>query len=163
VKGEDEIPDNISTKKETGYINRDFVVFAFFLFLSFCLWYFNYLGKEMEADIRYPVKYINVPNNRDVKAEIPPRLNLTLKGPGYSVLKQKVAGKPPVIIDLSKVSYRKVPGTRSPEYFIVTTSLAKSMTVQLRSGCEIINVKPDTLYFTIGNETARPVPGSAEK
>ena len=52
------------TKKGVSAINRDVVVFAFFLFLSFGFWYLNSLGKEIEADIRYPVKYINIPKDR---------------------------------------------------------------------------------------------------
>ncbi len=148
-------------KRGKDFINRDVAVFAFFLFLSFCLWYFNYLGKDMEADIRYPVKYVNVPNNREVTDEIPPRLNLSLRGPGYSVLKLRVSGnKPPVIIDLAKVSFRRVSGSKSPEYFIVTTGLAKTMTVQIRTGCEITSIKPDTIYFTLGREISKSDPGA---
>ena len=51
-------------RKRVSAINRDVVVFAFFLFLSFGFWYLNSLGKEMEADIKYPVKYINIPKDR---------------------------------------------------------------------------------------------------
>ncbi len=160
MKAGDEIQDSKLTKKEVSVINRDVFVFAFFLFLSFCLWYFNYLGKEMEADIKYPVKYINMPNNREVIDKVPPRLNLSLRGPGYSVLKLKVTGnKPPVIIDLSKVSYKRVSGSKSSEYFVVTSVLAKSMTVQIRTGCEITNVKPDTIYFIMNREISKSDPG----
>ena len=47
------------------------MVFAFFLFLSFGLWYINSLGKEVEADIKYPVKYINIPKDRTIAEETP--------------------------------------------------------------------------------------------
>jgi hypothetical protein len=151
----------ILTKKEVSAINRDVVVFAFFLLLSFGLWYINSLGKEMEADIRYPVKYINIPKERIIGEGIPAKLNLSLKGPGYTVLKLKVSGnKPPVLIDLSKVSYRRAPDSKNPDYYIVTSGLIKSLTVQIRSGCEIIAIKPDTLFFTLNKEIARSVTGA---
>jgi hypothetical protein len=57
VKGRDEIPAEKLTRREVSAINRDVVVFAFFLFLSFGLWYINSLGKEVEADIKYPVTF----------------------------------------------------------------------------------------------------------
>lgn len=149
------------TKKEVSAINRDVVVFAFFLLLSFGLWYINSLGKEMEADIRYPVKYINIPKERTIGEGISARLNLSLKGPGYTVLKLKVSGnKPPVLIDLSKVSYRRTPDSKNPDYFIVTSGLVKSLTIQIRSGCEIIAIKPDTLFFTLNKEIAKSVTGA---
>ena len=158
MKGRDGIDENKLMKKKISAINRDVVVFAFFLFLSFGLWYVNSLGKEMEAEIKYPVKYINTPGGRAITQSTPDRLNLSLKGPGYSVLKLKVSGtKPPVLIDLSKVSYKRVPESKNSDYFITTSGLVKSLTIQIRSGCEIITIKPDTLFFILNKEIAKPL------
>ena len=150
MKGKHEIRTENLTMKEVSVVNRDVVVFAFFLFLSFVFWYLNSLGKEIETGIRYPVKYISLPKERVIIDEPPVKLNLYLKGPGYSILKLKVSGKrTPVIIDISKVNYKRVPGSKSLNYFIVTSGLTKSLTVQLRPGCEITSIKPDTLFFTL--------------
>ena len=80
---------------------------------------------------------------------MPTDLNLFLKGPGYLILKLKISGnKAPVIIDISKVNYKRVPGGKALNYFIVTSGLTKSLNVQMRYGCEITSIKPDTLFFT---------------
>jgi len=93
-------------KKRTDVINSDVVVFAFFLLLSFLLWYLNYLGKETEADIRLPVRFINMPKGRVLNEEAPSKIYLSLKGPGYSILKLKYpVNKTSVTVDLSKVTY----------------------------------------------------------
>jgi hypothetical protein len=156
VKGSDGTRDNKLTGKKVSAGNRDVVVFTFFLFLSFGLWYINSLGKESEADIRYSFKYINIPKDREITGETQGKLNFSLKGPGYSVLKLKIAGnKPPVLIDLSKVSYKRVPESRDPDYFIVTSGLLKSLTVQIRSGCEIIAIKPDTMFFSLNRPVSK--------
>lgn len=144
-------------KKGVGGINRDVVVFAFFLFLSFVLWYLNSLGKENEAAIWYPVKYTNLPKERIITADPKTRLNIFLKGPGSSILKLKLSGrKIPVTIDISKVNYKRVSGSVEPDYFIVTSGLIKSFNVQLRSGCEITSIKPDTLFFTLEKSSVKP-------
>lgn len=149
MKGKNGIQRKNLTKKEVSVINRDVVVFAFFLFLSFSLWYLNSLRKDAETDVSYPVKYTNLPKDRVIVDTIPVKLNLFLKGPGYSVLKLRLSGnKSPVLIDISKVSYRRVPGSKSLEYYLVTSGLIKSLTVQLRSECEITSIKPDTLFFS---------------
>ena len=136
-------------------MNRDIVVFTFFLFLSFGLWYINSLGKEIEADIKYPVKYINPPKER-VIADVPEKINLFLKGPGYSVLKLRISGnKAPLQVDLSKISYRRLQESKNADYFVVTSGLLKSFTVQLRAGCEVTAIKPDTLFFTFSKSAAR--------
>jgi hypothetical protein len=140
-------------KKKIGGLNSDVVIFAFFLLLSFALWYLNSLGKEAEADIRYPVRYINIPKGRVLAVDTPYPVNLSLKGPGYSVLKLKYQGKKtPVTIDLARVAYRKVPESRTSDYYIISSGLAKSFTVQLRSGCDVISIKPDTLFLSFGKD-----------
>lgn len=150
MKGKHGIRIENLTKKRVSAINREVVVFAFFLLLSFVFWYLNSLGKEIEAGIKYPVRYTNLPKERVISDEQSVKLNLYLKGPGYSILKLKVSGnRTPVIIDISKVNYKRVPGSKSLDYFIPTSGLVKSLTVQLRSGCEITSIKPDTLFFTL--------------
>jgi hypothetical protein len=161
VKGRDGIQNSKLTKNGVSAINRDVVVFVFFLILSFGLWYINSLGKEMEADIKYPVKYINIPKDRIIDGEAPSRLYFSLKGPGYTVMKLKVSGnKPPVLIDLSKVGYKRIPESKNSDYFIITSGLIRSLTVQLRSGCEIMAIKPDTLFFTLNKVLAKTVNSS---
>lgn len=148
--------DSISGIRKKGPINRDVFIFAFFVLLSFIFWYLNSLDKEVEATIRFPVKYSNVPRGRNVTGEEPERLNLYVKGTGSAVLRQKLSGKKnPVTIDISKVNYKRVPGSREPDYFIVTAALTRSFRIQLRSEFEITSVKPDTLFFTL-ERTAEP-------
>ena len=156
------------TKKGVRVINRDVAVFAFFLFISFIFWYLNSLGKEIEAGINYRVKYTNLPKERIINEDLPTDLNLFMKGPGYSILKLKISGrKAPLIIDISKVSYKRAAGVKTMNYYIVTSGLAKSLNVQMRSGCEITSIKPDTLFFTLdrveANSINQPVTKSDNK
>jgi len=153
VKGEDGIRTEILTKRGVRVINRDVAAFVFFLLLSFALWYLNSLGKETEMGISYPVKYTNLPKDKVITEKSPAELNLFLKGPGYSILKLKISGnKSPVNIDISKINYRRVPGGKSLNYYIITSSLTKSLNIQMRSGCEITSIKPDTLFFTFDRQ-----------
>lgn len=137
-------------KKGAGRGNRDVVIFVFFLFLSFVFWYLNSLGKDIETGIKFPLKYTNLPKETVVIEDPLARLTLYIKGSGSSILKLKLSGKKtPVEIDISKTTYRKVPGSRNPDYYILTSGLTKSLAVQFWSGCEITSIKPDTLFFTI--------------
>jgi hypothetical protein len=137
-------------KKGAGVINSDVGVFAFFLFLAFIFWYLNSLGKETEAGIKYQVKYINLPSDRIISDEPKAIINLYLKGRGSSILKLKLSeNKAPVAIDISKVNYKRIHGSKELSYFIVTSALTKSLAVQLGSGFEVTSIKPDTLFFTL--------------
>jgi hypothetical protein len=164
VKGEEGIRTE-NPAKGTRVIKKDVAVFAFFLFLSFVFWYINSLGKEMEAGIKYQVRYINLPKERVLNEGQSSELNLYLKGPGYSILKLKFSGnKDPLIIDISKVSYKRLPADKNLNYYIITSGLSKSLQVQMRSGCEITSIKPDTLFFKLGKVPSLSVsPGQTKK
>jgi hypothetical protein len=149
-------------KKGAGVINRDVGVFAFFLFLAFIFWYLNSLGKETEAGIKYQVKYINLPVDRIINDDPKAILNLYLRGKGSSILKLKLSeNKKPVAIDISKVNYKRIHGSKELNYFIVTSALTKSLAVQLGSGFEVTSIKPDTLFFTLGVKSPKPGQNSA--
>jgi hypothetical protein len=137
------------TEKRGSGIDREVVVFSFFLLLAFIFWYLNSLEKVVEYDIKYPVRYINLPEERVLADDLPSRLDLYLKGPGYSILKLKLSGNPsPVILDVSTINYRRVTGSSSLRYYIVTTGLIPKLKNQLRAECEITSIKPDTLFFS---------------
>jgi len=158
VKGKHGIRTENLEKKRVNATNRDVVVFAFFLLLSFLFWYLNSLGNINETCIRFPVKYIHMPNDRAIVKDPQVLMDIYLKGTGYSIFKLKLSGtRVPVIIDISKVAYKRVAGSKTSSYFILTSGLTKDLTVQLRSGCEITSIKPDTLFFTLVNGVSKAV------
>lgn len=145
--------------KGISRIDRDYFVFGFFLLLSFVFWYLNSLGKEIETEIRYPVRYINFPKERVLAEELPSRLSLYLKGPGYEILKLKLSGnRAPAILDISTLSYRRVPGSRDLSYYLKTSTIIPKLKNDLRSECQILYVRPDTLFFKFDRLVAKKVP-----
>ncbi len=163
MKEENDIRNETVPKKGVRVTNRDVFVFAFFLLLSFAFWYINSLGKVIEAEVKYPICYLNLPKDNVIALEAFEKLNLYVKGQGFSILKLKVTGPgTPLSIDISKVNYKKVPGSKNLNYYILTSGLAKSLTIQLRSDCEITAIKPDTLFFSfekVITKTSKAEPG----
>jgi YbbR domain-containing protein len=140
-------------------IKHDYIVFFFFLILSFIFWYLNSLGKEIESEIRYPVRFVNLPKGRVLIEELPSKLNLYLKGPGYSILKVKFSGnRAPAVLDISTLSYRRIPGSKTLSYYIKTSDLTAKLKNELRSECQIISIKPDTLFFSFDRIVTKNVP-----
>ena len=160
-------PGSIWYKKFTGKkgngIDREVVIFGFFLLLSFVFWYLNSLEKNTEYNIKYPVRYTNIPEGRVLFEDLPARLDLYLKGPGYSILRLKLSGnKSPVILDVSTINYRRVPGSRTLSYYVLTSGLIPKLRNQLRTECEIASIKPDTLFFSFDRIITRQVAVKAD-
>lgn len=134
-------------KRKRKFLNRELPVFAFFLLLSFVFWYLNELSKNLQGTINYPVRYINPPKDRIVTGDLPDKLEMDLRGPGYSILKVKLSGsRAPVVIDFSRLTPRRLPGT-VPHYYLVTSGLINNFSKQMHADFEILSIHPDTLYF----------------
>lgn len=134
-------------KRKRKFLNRELPVFAFFLLLSFVFWYLNELSKNLQGTINYPVRYINPPKDRIVTGDLPDKLEMELRGPGYSILKVKLSGsRAPVVIDFSRLSPRRLPGAM-PHYYLVTSGLINNFSKQLHADFEILSIQPDTLFF----------------
>jgi len=135
------------SKKEVGLLNKNVVIFAFFLFLAFIFWYNNSLGKEIRTDMKYDVSFINNPKGRVITTELPSKLSIEIKGQGYSLLKRKISGnRSPLIVDLSKVIFKKVPDSKPIRYFILSAGLIPTFKKQIGNGVEVYSVKPDTIF-----------------
>lgn len=134
-------------KRSRQFLNKELPVFAFFLLLSFIFWYLNELSKELQGTINYPVRYINPPRDRIITGDLPDKLEMHLRGPGYSILKVKLSGsRAPVVIDFTKQAPRRLPGA-TPHYYLLTSGLISNFSKQLHADFEILSIYPDTLFF----------------
>lgn len=145
--------------KGKGKVDRDALIFLFFLLLAFIFWYLNALGKEVEDSIRYPVEYVNFPEGTIPSGDLPSFLDLYVKGPGYSLIKLKISGsRAPAILDLSTISYRRIRHGKAVNYYILTSGLIPNLRNQLRAECDIVSIKPDTLMLHLDRVTSKKVP-----
>ncbi len=134
-------------------IRGNAAVFLFFLILSFILWYLNSLRKEMDLNVRFPITYINQPDNFIFAEEPPLYIYLKLHGPGYSLINTSpIFRKRTLNIDLSSVKIEKmnVVNSLNGYYYLISESLIPYFTHQLHlSSVEIVSIKPDTLFLSI--------------
>ncbi|MCU0456229.1 MAG: hypothetical protein MUE74_08000 [Bacteroidales bacterium] len=130
-------------------INRNILVFLLFLLLSFVFWYLNSLSKEIDTSLRYPVRYTNKPSGYSTFSNLPARLTVMLKGPGYSILRLKLSAKKhPFEIDLSQASLRHDQDKGPNAWYLITAPLITGFNTGIIQGCKVVSVKPDTVFFS---------------
>jgi hypothetical protein len=137
------------TKKEVNLLNKNIVIFAFFLFLAFIFWYLNSLGKVINSDFKYTVTFTNPPKGRAISSDLPSKLFLELKGQGYSLLKNKISRKrSDLVVDFSKVTFKRIPDTKPVKFYILSSGLIPGFKKQIGNGFDVISVRPDTIFLT---------------
>lgn len=160
-------PDESKTKNLKAYtrlikkklFNRDVAVFSFFLLLSFIFWFINALSKNITGTVKYPVRYINFPENLALVNELPDKLSLEVQGPGYSILKSRISGnKTPLVIDVDNSGLAVRKNTAELDFYIYSFNLRESFKRQIRSDFEINAISPDSLNFIFDRFLRKKVP-----
>lgn len=138
-------------KKIFPRIDKKIIIYLIFVAFSTIFWFLNKLSNEFNSTINYPVKYTNLPSNKALVTELPPKLKLQVTAPGYSLLKYKLSPVPfPVVINLN--DYASQISRENVEKFTIHTRLIKSdINRQLGKDINILDVLPDTINFHFNN------------
>lgn len=133
--------------------SREFLIFLFFVFVSFCFWLLQVLNDDYETELSIPLKMKSVPENVVLTSEPPKALKVTVKDRG-TVLVNYLLGQTlfPLNLDFSdymdKGSHIRIP----------MKALEKRIASQLNQSTKIVTVKPDTLEIIYTRGQGKKVP-----
>ena len=134
------------------------VIFLFFLFFASLLWYLNKLSKEYTIDLNYPVRYVNLPEDKVFVDDQQSVVKVKVRAHGYTLLKFKMSSVlAPLYVDLSQVKLRRFSGSKSTYYF--TTGRIQTMLAdQLNPDMQLEQLLPDTLFLELSRMVHKKVP-----
>lgn len=131
----------------------EFLIFLFFVFVSFCFWLLQVLNDDYETELAIPLKMKNVPENVVLTSELPKELKMSVKDRG-TVLVNYLLGKTlyPVTLDFNDYA------DKGSQIRIPAMSLNKRMVGQLNQSTKLLSVKPDTLELIYTRGEGKKVP-----
>lgn len=139
-------------------LNKEFLFFLFFLFLSSIFWLMMTLNETYEQEICVPVKLTNVPKNVIITTEIEDTIKATVRDKGYTLAGYLYGDRiNPVTINFNTYANKNTGYGMVPQVDIL-----KFLTQRLRASSKISAVKPDRLDFYFSYGTAKVVPVKLE-
>ena len=134
-------------------INKELLIFLFFLGLSGIFWLSLTLNDTYEQEFSIPVSIVDVPKNAVLTSEETDTIKMTIRDKGI-VLAAYHYGDYLRNISFTFKNYTKTNGTGS----ISAQDLQKIVYQRLLSGSKIISTKPDKLEFYYNYGTKKQVP-----
>lgn len=133
--------------------SREFLIFLFFVFVSFCFWLLQVLNDDYETEFSIPVRMKNVPENVVLTSELPSEIKIGVKDRG-TVLVNYLWGQTfyPLSIDFKEYS------DKGSQVSIPVSGLAKHISSQLNQSTKLLTFKPDTLEFIYTKGAGKKVP-----
>lgn len=133
--------------------SREFLIFLFFVFVSFCFWLLQVLNDNYETELSIPLRMKNVPEDVVITEELPREIKIGLKDRG-TVLVNYMWGQTfyPLTIDFNEYL------DKGNQVRIPASTLTKRISGQFSQSTKLSTIKPDTLEFIYTKGDARKVP-----
>ena len=134
-------------------MNRNFMVFLFFLFLSAAFWVFLALDDEYEREFDVPLELVNVPENVVITTPLPETFHVVLKDRGSQLINYHYAGLPKVTVDFT--NYDRHLGMVS----FPVTDITKQLVQKMSTSTRLVSANPERLeyLFNFGMHVRMPV------
>ena len=133
--------------------SREFLIFLFFVFVSFCFWLLQVLNDDYETELSIPLRMKNVPENVVLTSELPKELRIGVKDRG-TVLVNYLLGQTlyPVTIDFTDYQ------DKGTQVRILSNTLQKRIASQLNQSTKFSTIKPDTLELIYTRGEGKKIP-----
>lgn len=135
------------------FINRQLLVFLFFVVLSAIFWIILTLNETYEKEMKIPVRIVNVPKNVVLTSPEVDTVRLTVRDKGWMIFSY-LYGDRQFELRLNYKNHDKGKGTGIAS----SSELKRIIDQQLESSSKIISVKPDRLEFSYNNGEYKRVP-----
>ena len=133
--------------------SREFLIFLFFVFVSFCFWLLQTLNNNYQAVFQIPLRLKGVPEDVVVTSEIPDMIGVKVEDRG-TVLLNYMLGRTFFPLVFSFDNYRDKGG----HVHIPTSEVVKKISSQLNSTTRVVAIRPDTIDFIYSQGEARIIP-----
>jgi len=135
-------------------INKEFLIFLFFLVLSGLFWLTMTLDETYEKEFSIDIRLIGVPKNVVITSEIDSTIHFTVRDKGYMVILYQLGQQlnHPIFFDYNTYSDNKGTGT------IPIADVQRQINQQLFKSSKITSVKSDDLVFTFNFGQCKKVP-----
>lgn len=132
-------------------LNKEFLIFLFFLALSGAFWLLMTLNETMEREFKIPMRLTGVPGNAVITGELPDTVRVTVRDKGFTLVTYDFR---PLVFRFSNYADED-----EGKGVIPLTDVQKQVLSQMYVSSKLLQVKPGAFdfYFTYGTSKKVPV------
>ena len=132
-------------------LNKEFLIFLFFLALSGAFWLLMTLNETMEREFKIPMRLSGVPGNAVITGELPDTVRVTVRDKGFTLVTYDFR---PLVFRFSNYADED-----EGKGMIPLADVQKQVLSQMYGSSKLLQVKPGKFdfYFTYGTSKKVPV------
>ena len=136
-------------------LNKEFLIFLFFLLLSGSFWLMMSLNETYEREFDVPVRLVGTPRNAVITGELPDTVRVTVRDKGFTLVTYMYGHSfRPLSFKFSSYADES-----QGHGVIPNADIVKQVQTQLFGSSKLLSVKPERMdfFFTYGESKAVPV------
>ena len=132
-------------------LNKEFLIFLFFLALSGAFWLMMTLNETMEREYKIPMRLVETPRNAVITGDLPDTVRITVRDKGFTLI--TYAFRP------LNFKFNNYADETEGQGVIPVADVQKQILSQLYGSSKLLQVKPGKFdfYFTYGSSKKVPV------
>lgn len=142
------------------YFRNDKRVAAYVVCIAIAtvFWFLNALSKTYTVELFAPVTYVNFPNNKTLASDMPAEFELTIRAHGFTILRRKLSSLfMPIEFNVNELTKNRMVESGNSSFTFPSKQFFPELAYQLSNDLEILNMRPDTLFFRFGNMAQKRV------
>lgn len=146
---------SLSTAKKflAKVLNKEVLIFVFFLFVSCVFWLTTVLNDTMEREIDVPIRLTGVPNGVIMTSNTTDTLRVVVRDKGFTIANYIYGDGVPTL----EIAYSML-HISDDNASMTNTELQKNISRVLNASSRIVQMKPDRLVFYFNHGKSKKVP-----
>lgn len=146
-------------KKRNIRLDRNIITYLICVLIATILWFLNALNKEYSAEISYPVKYVNLPQEKYLVSELPSHFLLEVKAKGFALLRHRISTSfLPITFNVNAYTNHSLEKKEVFEYTINTNDVKDRISGQLSSDINLQGISPENIHFRFALSEQKKLP-----
>lgn len=142
-------------KRKSDFKARSrFVFFLICVVFSVFLWLLNKLSDNYKTIIHFPVKYINLPENKIYTNILPAHISVEIEAKGYTLLQHRFSAENDTLFIDYKNEHGLMPNY-SDVHYISLKNRKDELRNQLKNTGTIVSISPDTVFFNFADKEVK--------
>jgi hypothetical protein len=140
------------------HVNRNTLLFLFFLLISSVAWLLTSLNRDYSTGIRCQLEFTDLPGNKALAVMENPVIDLNVTGHGYTLAWYKVNPEIKLPFSLRMTGIQSGLQNGVYRYWLLSRQMKEKLQPAFGSALLINSVTPDTLYIDLCEKISRKVP-----
>lgn len=139
-------------------LNKNILTYLICVVIASVLWFLNILNQDYSAELSYPLKYTNLPEDKYPSTTLPTHLQLEVKAKGFSLLGHHIKTSfLPITLNFATYSQLLRKQDNFFEYTLNTDDIKEKIASQISSDIQIINIYPENIVFRFAPSSQKKV------